>query len=73
MEGEELSKLCYDSALVAQVGGILSSKLLQLLIDIDLKSLVFILEGIHLNYELIFRVMDEFLKTLITYSGFGMF
>ena len=58
MEGEKLSKLCYDSALVAQDVGILSSELLQLLIDTNLKFLVFILERIHPNYELMYLVMQ---------------
>ena len=58
MEGEKLSKLCYDSALVAQDVGILSSELLQLLIDSNLKFLVFILERIQPNYELMYLVMQ---------------
>ena len=58
MEGDELRKLCCDSALVTQDSGILSSELLRLLIDIDLKFLAFILEGFHPHCKLMYLIMQ---------------
>ena len=58
MEGKKLGQLNCDSALVGYDGCILSYELLQLLIDTDLKFLVFIPEGIHPYRELMYLVMQ---------------